>query len=108
MSPGRHSAPDPEGSFFEIELELPQAPPPPAPPPVLPSRPVTAGSVHAEMVSYARNGRTILDSVSVSVEPGETLAVVGPSGSGKSSLLALLAGLETPDSGSVRRDRDGT
>ena len=58
-----------------------------------------SGSVRAHDVSYARAGRTILDSVSVNLAPGETLAVVGPSGSGKSSLLALLAGLETPDSG---------
>ena len=59
------------------------------------------------MSAIARGGRTILDSVSVNVAPGETLAVVGPSGSGKSSLLALLAGLESPDSGSVQRERNG-
>lgn len=38
---------------------------------------------------------------SVSVHPGDRLAVVGPSGSGKSSLLHLLAGLERPTSGTV-------
>lgn len=42
-----------------------------------------------------------LDHVSLSVEPGEFVAIVGPSGSGKSSLLAVAGGLTTPDSGTV-------
>ncbi|WP_435110904.1 ABC transporter ATP-binding protein [Nocardiopsis synnemataformans] len=44
---------------------------------------------------------TALDRVSVRVGPGETAAVVGPSGSGKSSLLAVAATLVRPDSGTV-------
>jgi len=40
--------------------------------------------------------------VSVAVAAGEMVAVVGPSGSGKSSLLHLLAGLDEPDGGSVQ------
>ena len=67
-------------------------------------RAVVAAPLAAESVSYARAGRTILDEVSIRVEPGRSLAVTGPSGSGKSSLLALLAGLERPDSGIVQRD----
>jgi putative ABC transport system ATP-binding protein len=42
-----------------------------------------------------------LDDVSLTVLPGELLAIVGPSGSGKSSLLAVAGALSTPDSGSV-------
>lgn len=42
-----------------------------------------------------------LDSVSLSVAPGELLAVVGPSGSGKSSLLAVCGGLRKPASGRI-------
>jgi putative ABC transport system ATP-binding protein len=61
-----------------------------------------------DAVSYARNGRTILDHVSLVATPGTSLAVVGPSGSGKSSLLALMAGLEQPDSGAVRRKANGS
>ncbi|MEZ0067626.1 putative ABC transport system ATP-binding protein [Streptacidiphilus sp. MAP12-20] len=44
---------------------------------------------------------TALDQVSLTVGAGEFIAVVGPSGSGKSSLLAVAATLLTPDSGQV-------
>ena len=44
---------------------------------------------------------TAVDHVSLSVKPGEFAAVTGPSGSGKSSLLAVAGLLQTPDSGSV-------
>ena len=44
---------------------------------------------------------TAVDHVSLTVEPGEFAAVTGPSGSGKSSLLAVAGLLQTPDSGSV-------
>jgi putative ABC transport system ATP-binding protein len=59
--------------------------------------------LRAERVTYVREHTTILGGVSVEVFAGEVLAVMGPSGSGKSSLLALLAGLEVPDTGTVTR-----
>ena len=43
-----------------------------------------------------------LNSVSLRVMPGEFVAIVGPSGSGKSSLLAVAGALSRPDSGGVR------
>jgi putative ABC transport system ATP-binding protein len=46
-------------------------------------------------------GRTILDGLSLTVEPGVTVAIVGESGAGKSTLLNLIAGLETPDAGRI-------
>jgi phospholipid/cholesterol/gamma-HCH transport system ATP-binding protein len=44
----------------------------------------------------------VLNGVSLTVSRGETLAVLGRSGTGKSVLLRLIIGLENPDSGSVR------
>ena len=46
----------------------------------------------------------ILRGVSLAVERGEAIGLVGPSGSGKSTLLMTMAGLERPDSGTVRID----
>ncbi len=51
---------------------------------------------------------TALDHVSLTVEPGEFTAVAGPSGSGKSSLLAVAATLLRPDSGQVLIDGQDT
>ena len=44
----------------------------------------------------------ILKGVSLRLDPGESVAVLGPSGSGKSSLMAIIAGLERADAGKVR------
>jgi putative ABC transport system ATP-binding protein len=55
----------------------------------------------ARGLRYVRDGQTILAGVDVTVDPGESLAVTGPSGSGKSSLLAVLAGLVRPAAGEV-------
>ena len=46
-------------------------------------------------------GKAILDGVAFSMQPEETLVVMGLSGSGKSTLLGILMGLLKPDAGSV-------
>src|SRR5271166_4755741 len=49
----------------------------------------------------------VLNGISLAVKRGETLAVLGRSGTGKSVLLRLIIGLEKPDSGSIRiHDQD--
>src|SRR5579863_7434930 len=46
-------------------------------------------------------GRKVLNGISLGINRGETLAVLGRSGTGKSVLLRLIIGLVRPDSGSV-------
>jgi putative ABC transport system ATP-binding protein len=56
----------------------------------------------AEHLSRAVAGRRLTDDISVEVQSGEVLAIVGPSGSGKSSFLRLLNRLDEPTGGTVR------
>src|SRR3569832_1968837 len=51
-----------------------------------------------------RGDLTVLDRVSLELRPGDGAAIMGPSGSGKSSLLYILGALEAPTSGSVTLD----
>ncbi len=46
----------------------------------------------------------VLKGVDVTVEQGEVLSIIGPSGGGKSTLLRCLTGLESPDSGEIRME----
>ena len=55
-------------------------------------------------LSYRGGSRPALAHVSLRIEPGETVALVGPSGSGKSSLIHLLARFYRPDAGSITLD----
>jgi lipoprotein-releasing system ATP-binding protein len=51
-----------------------------------------------------RGPLTVLSDITLSLAPGEAAAITGPSGSGKSSLLYILGGLEPPSSGNVTID----
>ena len=53
----------------------------------------------------AFGARRIFDGESLAVEPGDRLGVVGPNGTGKSTLLKIMAGTVSPDAGQVSRAR---
>ncbi len=53
---------------------------------------------------YAEDEPPVLEQVSLEVEPGETLAILGPTGAGKTTLVALLLGLYRPWSGTILVD----
>ncbi|NNC16717.1 ABC transporter ATP-binding protein [Corallococcus exiguus] len=61
---------------------------------------MTAG-LTLDAVTVRARGRTLLDSVSLRVAPGDFVAIVGPNGAGKSTLLRVALGLLRPDAGHV-------
>jgi putrescine transport system ATP-binding protein len=60
-----------------------------------------AAAVEVQAVSKAFDGAAVLHAVSLAVARGEFLALLGGSGCGKTTLLRIVAGLESPDSGAV-------
>ncbi|MEU1197301.1 ABC transporter ATP-binding protein [Streptomyces sp. NPDC005813] len=67
------------------------------------------GGIRFDRVSVAYGGTTVLDSLDLTVEPGEVMALLGPSGSGKTTALRAVAGFVRPACGRVFiGDRDVT
>ena len=60
--------------------------------------------VDAADVSRRVGTRQILQDMSLSIEPGELVAIAGGSGAGKTTLLEILAGLQPPSGGEIRHD----
>ncbi len=60
----------------------------------------------ADHATVRLGGRTVLDDVSLEIEPGEIVTIVGPNGSGKSTLLRTLIGAIKPNSGAIVRGAD--
>lgn len=65
--------------------------------------PSLLNGIHVQSVSYryASSETQVLEQVSVSVDRGQTIAVVGANGAGKSTLMLLVAGLLLPEAGRV-------
>ena len=62
------------------------------------------GRVELRGVSFSYGGACAVRDIDFSVEPGQTVAIVGASGAGKTTVAALLAGLRVPDRGEVLVD----
>ncbi|MFE7512102.1 ATP-binding cassette domain-containing protein [Streptomyces sp. NPDC057540] len=97
--------------LFVVLDRLAQPLPPPPPLAAAPSDPRltgrtgrTAAALELRHVraAYGPRARPVLDALELTVEQGEHVAVVGPSGIGKSTLLHVAAGMFTPDRGDVR------
>src|SRR4051812_27623417 len=62
---------------------------------------MTESLLEARDITFAYGQLQVLFGISLHVERGEALAVLGTNGAGKSTLLRVIAGLERPDDGSV-------
>ncbi|MEV4939505.1 ABC transporter ATP-binding protein [Streptomyces zaomyceticus] len=102
------------GARLFVVLDRLTLPPPPAPSPAAPLAPpappaprrtgrvATALELRHVRTAYGPGAHPVLDALELTVEQGEHIAVVGPSGIGKSTLLHVAAGMLTPDRGDVR------
>jgi zinc transport system ATP-binding protein len=55
-----------------------------------------------EDVTFAYNGQMVLENVNMAIRPGDFIAMIGPNGGGKTTLLKLILGLLKPNRGSIR------
>ena len=69
----------------------------------VPGRHGGAMPLRVEGLTFGYGESPLLNDLSLSVEPGEILGIIGPNGGGKTTLLRLIAGLEEPHSGRVVR-----
>jgi ATP-binding cassette, subfamily B, multidrug efflux pump len=65
------------------------------------SRTAIRGEIEFRDLTFAYGGTTVLSRISVHIEAGQTVALVGPTGSGKSTLISLLARLHDPPPNTV-------
>lgn len=84
--------------YMDHREEIPEPESPQLPPSI-------QGHIVFEKVSFAyRKGRPVLKDVSFEVKPGETVAVVGATGAGKTTIVNLLGRLYDPDDGAIYLD----
>jgi len=64
--------------------------------------PLRPGGLELRSLHKELGGRTIIDDLDLTVEPGELVSLLGPSGCGKTTTLRMIAGFLDPDGGSIR------
>src|ERR1700685_549043 len=62
--------------------------------------------ISASEITVRYGDRAILDATTLGIQEGDRIGLVGRNGSGKTTFLRMLAGLQSPDSGEVSRQRD--
>jgi ABC transport system ATP-binding/permease protein len=62
--------------------------------------------ISASDVTVRYNNHTVLDDITLGIQDGDRIGLVGRNGSGKTTFLKILAGLQSPDSGEISRQRD--
>ncbi|MFJ5262633.1 ATP-binding cassette domain-containing protein [Streptomyces sp. NPDC088387] len=92
--------PDAATTTARTPANVPAPPPSPTAPP--PRRTAPAVELRSVTLSYGVHAEPVLDALDLCVAQGEHLAVVGPSGIGKSTLTRLVAGTLAPSRGEVR------
>lgn len=68
--------------------------------------PVMVNLINLEQVQKSFGLKTLLDGVSLGVQSGDRIGIVGVNGGGKTTLLEVLTGIEPPDAGRVSRNSD--
>lgn len=67
---------------------------------------VPSGNIQFSDVTSIFSGRTVLDKLNLTIQPGDQVGITGPTGSGKSSFIRLISGVYLPDSGKVLIDSE--
>lgn len=65
-------------------------------------------TIEARNIGVTISGRSILDGVGISVEPGRVTGLIGPNGAGKTTLVRVLAGLQETSCGDILLDGEAT
>jgi zinc/manganese transport system ATP-binding protein len=68
--------------------------------------PTSIPAVRAQNISYSFDGLPVLHSVNLELRWGAVSVIAGPNGAGKSTLIEILAGVRTPQTGTVERAED--